>query len=1056
MGNWRNLWALWDKPAAASRRRATGPDRRRGSRQRSLTGTERLEARWAMAAAPFAELPDALPRFDTVEQVEQFLVAKALDDYAAQFGQPAYPYYYLMADTFGGPLALRNSTGEDFSGAPASAHSTTNVQVEGVDEADMVETDGQWLYVLRDSELVIADAHSADSLAEVSRYDFPGIAAGEFLAGDRLTIVSTDWHGWGVDPLFGRVAVDALPFSPSLRSRPTVTVTVLDVADPAAPRLVEQSRFDGSLVDSRAIGDKVFVLLSNADLTLPPPQIVCADRPPGDKSGEEQVGGEEANAASFQALRPLPWEGDPGKDCRYEDQATYLARIGEKLDSIVDGLLPHYTSWDDAGQFVRGGVLHEPGDIVRPLNDQTSQLLSVVALNVADDQSGPVAAEAIPTAWNSAVMASAEHLYVFQSTYREGTSGASTDILKFNWDVASGEIRAVAQGAVPGTTLNQFSADEQDGRLRIATTQRRFDENRWISDNGVYVLEELGTSLTVVGAVTGLARGESIRSVRFAGDRGYVVTFEQIDPLFTLDLSDPRAPHVAGELKIPGFSSYLQVLDDNRVLGLGRVPGEGGRWNVQVSLFDVSDMAQPQRVGSYTFDDTIWSSAAEWEHHAVTWIPALDMLAIPVAGSYFVPPRAGEDPWPLESTSRSGLALLRIGQLGSASPLPAVTLTALVPQEAVQRSVWIDDVIYSLSPTEILAIAAVPPHDVLGRLVWEETSTDPGGPDPSFPPVVWFGGGTVVDPSIALPETSPGDPRESPSPWDDQELKTALQQASTLLAQQLGDSVDQLRLVTAERVFRDGTSSNSGPPTGQFQLVFGAGDRHYRLRAETGEKMEVELLDADFAFPSAGIRGDWHNASRPCDVDGDGIIAPLDGLIVINEINTKGPAPLRGDRPLRSIAAELRPEFAAPITRRYLFDSSRDDLLSPLDVLLIINQLNEAPARTGSGEGEAAWAPTSLAPSYLTSPTAARDTASSLASVTPSPVGVLPAVATPDRSDGAVQDAALLSWSAADPWASFDPETISVQAAAAALSADFGTVDVCDDRLDGDRDLVGS
>jgi len=143
----------------------------------------------------------------------------------------------------------------------------------------------------------------------------------------------------------------------------------------------------------------------------------------------------------------------------------------------------------------------------------------------------------------------------------------------------------------------------------------------------------VGSELRLVGAVDGIAPGERIYSARFIADRAYLVTFVNTDPLFTLDMSDPTAPRVAGELVIPGFSNYLQPIDATHLLGLGLAPDDAGYISVpQLSLFDVSDINNPKRTAVYTIDDANGTrySIADQDHHAFAYFPAQGILAFPV------------------------------------------------------------------------------------------------------------------------------------------------------------------------------------------------------------------------------------------------------------------------------------------------------------------------------------------------------------------------------------------------------------------------------------------
>jgi uncharacterized secreted protein with C-terminal beta-propeller domain len=184
--------------------------------------------------------------------------------------------------------------------------------------------------------------------------------------------------------------------------------------------------------------------------------------------------------------------------------------------------------------------------------------------------------------------------------------------------------RYVAAGEVPGWLLNQYSMSEWDGRLRVATTAD--------DASSVYVLEQRGGGLVEAGHVGGLGKGEKIHSVRFIGTAGYVVTFRQTDPLYTLDLSDPSAPKAVGELKITGYSAYLHPAGDGRLIGVGQEANEKGRvQGLQVSLFDVRNPAAPARLSQFQVPGT--SSAAEWDPHAFLYWPATGLLVLPMTRS---------------------------------------------------------------------------------------------------------------------------------------------------------------------------------------------------------------------------------------------------------------------------------------------------------------------------------------------------------------------------------------------------------------------------------------
>lgn len=220
------------------------------------------------------------------------------------------------------------------------------------------------------------------------------------------------------------------------------------------------------------------------------------------------------------------------------------------------------------------------------------------------------------------IYCSAENLYVLGTSYE---TTEQTEILKFALN--SGKIRYSAKQTVNGRTLNQFSADEHNGIFRIATTG--FDAQTGKTSSNVYLLD---SNLKQVGAITGLAQNENIYSVRFVGDTGYVVTFRQTDPLFVLDLKDPKKPAVVGELKIPGFSSYLHPFKDNLLIGIGANTTSGGqRIGFKMSLFDVSDPTKPLEIKNYTTtNDYSGKSLVEYDAKAFLFDDKQDIIGLPL------------------------------------------------------------------------------------------------------------------------------------------------------------------------------------------------------------------------------------------------------------------------------------------------------------------------------------------------------------------------------------------------------------------------------------------
>jgi uncharacterized secreted protein with C-terminal beta-propeller domain len=257
-----------------------------------------------------------------------------------------------------------------------------------------------------------------------------------------------------------------------------------------------------------------------------------------------------------------------------------------------------------------------------------------------------------------------------------------TEIYKFALP-PSGKPTLAATGSVPGLLLNQYSMSEWDGRLRVATTDSAS------RSSAVRVLADQGGKLVPEGVVDGLGKGEQIYAVRFLGARGYVVTFRQTDPLYSLDLSDPARPRVVGELKINGYSAHLQPVGDDLLVGVGQdASAQGVREGLLVSLFDVADPTSPRRLAQHVVPQA--DSEAEFDPHALLWWPATHLLVVPVAGS------------------TDGALALRVED-------GALKVAGHLTTSGIRRSLVIGDRLWTLSDTS-LAVADLSTLDSIGSV----------------------------------------------------------------------------------------------------------------------------------------------------------------------------------------------------------------------------------------------------------------------------------------------------------------------------------------------------
>ncbi len=455
--------------------------------------------------------------------------------------------------------------GQDFSG--------TNVQEEGVDEGDIVETDGDFVYVSGTDGVRIVAVDSAEVVAEL---EVPVGSHQLLLDGDRLAVITASWSG-----------------------SPDTIVSLYDVTDPADPALLRRTHLEGNVAATRSIdGVARLVITTSFDQRL---AFVQPD----------QFG---------------------------LDEETALERNKEIIaNSTVTDWLPRSFEEDADGAF---GPMTEilPCDAVAaPPTFSGLGLTWIASLDLfADD--APVGSAGIVST-GDVVYASADNLYVttrdwsWQSGDIEGNDVESggpppTLIHQFSLDEGT-QASYLASGEVEGRLLNQFSMSEFEGDLRVATTnddQGGFGEQ---SSSTVFVLRPNGSTLEEIGSIGDLGIDEQIFAVRFIEDLAYVVTFRQIDPLYVIDLTDPTNPVAAGELKIPGYSAYLHPVGDGLLLGVGQdATDEGRTTGTQLSLFDVSDPADPQRISTLPIGG---SSEVEWDHKAFLYWQPDGTIVLPVS-----------------------------------------------------------------------------------------------------------------------------------------------------------------------------------------------------------------------------------------------------------------------------------------------------------------------------------------------------------------------------------------------------------------------------------------
>ena len=544
-----------------------------------------LAALTAVAAPAEAQPRAGLVRFDSCRELATYARAAAIRT-GGSTGVPFRGDVVLAAPLR--PAGLVPQPGQPMPAAAeaqgtagrdaATEVSTTNVQEAGVDEPDLVKTDGRRLYLVSGGSLRVFDVTGAEP-REIGRLQLEGGDHQLLLRGERLLVTASG------TPAFPTGDVVAPSIAPEPQAQ-KVLLTEVDVSTPSAPKVARTMELAGRLAGARLTDGTARVVVASTPEAIPAPT-------------PERL---QQAARRATAARWLP-------------RTTIRSRITRRT-------------------FRRSVV---PCDRVRhPRPFSGLDLLSVLTIDL---DKGLFSVE------RHAVMAGAQDVYAspgslvvasrrWSAASPEGVQleGGTTELHVFD---AGAEPRTAyrGSGSVPGHVLNQFSMSEHEGALRVATTEEApFTDQgpAGQSESGVSVLRMRDGRLRTVGRVTGLGKGERIYAVRFLGERGYVVTFRQVDPLYTLDLRDAERPRVTGELKVTGFSAYLHPVSETLLLGIGQDATEQGRQlGPQVSLFDVGDPARPRLAGRASLGAS-GASAAEQDHHAFLWWAPSRLAVVPV------------------------------------------------------------------------------------------------------------------------------------------------------------------------------------------------------------------------------------------------------------------------------------------------------------------------------------------------------------------------------------------------------------------------------------------
>lgn len=586
-------------------------------------------------------LQDELPVVGSAEKLKELISDTIL---------PQSGYYFM-----GGTRAV-SSMLETNDSAKSASYSTTNIQVAGVDEADVVKTDGLYIYQINDNRVVVTEVYGPENMEiiKIFTYEDDFMPSELYVDEQYLAVIGSNYY-YNRDVPKIMAPENGRMMYPTPNVMGTVKVIVYDISNKQNIRQVREAELEGGYLTSRKIGSVIY-LLSNQYVNY--------------YSAEDDT-----------IDIPVPM---------YRDSSE-----GKPFQTV---------SYDDIRYF--------PG-FVEP------NYLLIGTLDLSELQRPMDVATYLGSGQN--IYASTGNLYIAGTRYDwpeelkpDAPGRIYTAVYKFA--LKNTGVEFVAQGEVPGTVLNQFSMDEHDGYFRIATTSGGFWGNTQ-SKNQLYILDN---AMQITGRLEDIAPGEQIYSVRFMGARGYMVTFETVDPLFVIDLSNPYSPNILGELKIPGYSNYLHPYDENHIIGFGKdaevVRNMAYYLGMKIALFDVSDVENPVEKFTEMIGTRGTESELLYNHKALLFSREKNLLAFPVTVLEAAHDKKNADgSTPYGQFAFQGAYVYQIDLINGFTLKNKISHLTEHEIEAsrgqywyystrnVERILYIGDTLYTLSPAQILS-----------------------------------------------------------------------------------------------------------------------------------------------------------------------------------------------------------------------------------------------------------------------------------------------------------------------------------------------------------------
>ncbi len=586
-----------------------------------------------------------LKQFQSCDQIKSFLEENSGSGYGGYFSGLTSGTRTVMDNAIAPAASGGAEKGEGASQAAASDYSTTNIQVEGVDEPDIVKNDGKYIYTVSGSQIFIMEAYPAEGARLLSTINSTGVR-NIFINGDRLVAFGND-YSYSEEPVVEKIGISMPRYYPVYSEK--TYIRVYDIADRKNPTLAKDASIDGYYSDARMIGDYVYLIVnkgvSYGDGAVPLPTVTSGGvSKPACGCTDLYYTDMPDYSYQFVTIASLNLKDDSAEPQTKVIMSGYTGTIFVSQQNIYLSYMKQVSYWDQSERLINA---------IKPLlpSDVSSRITEIQSSDSLRDEKMQQIGEAVQDHYNSL---SEDEKMTFMKDVQDAVQNVYAEIQKETQKtviqkigIDNGDIEYKGKGEVSGRLLNQFSMDEHNGYLRAATTvdstwNWRTGEQSSPSQNNVYVLD---SGMNLVGSLEDLAPGESIYSARFIGDRAYLVTFKRVDPLFVIDLSDPSNPSLLGKLKIPGYSDYLHPYDENHLIGIGKEVNESidadkvhtddavyytAIQGVKLSLFDVTDVSNPQEIAKYVIGDRGTESAATSDHKAFLFSKDRNLLVIPI------------------------------------------------------------------------------------------------------------------------------------------------------------------------------------------------------------------------------------------------------------------------------------------------------------------------------------------------------------------------------------------------------------------------------------------